>query len=299
MQTSKLERLKTLLLRDPGVLACPVCGAGLFLAGEASALRCAAGHSYDLAKKGYANLLDRGGTEKGVYGRTFFESRRSAFGFGLCEEAAQRIAALAKEHLRLPEAAGRSERAGRIRVFDAGCGEGYYAYALSRDALLRGACLFYGLDLSRDAVAMAADYDADAVWVVGDLAKPPFRDGVFDLVLNVLSPANYGAFRRVLTQGGIVVKIMPGRDHLLELRALRDDPDCGRDGGETLAHSEKHLRATARARIRYVRALRAEQKQVLPAMTPLTAGKAFAPSALEALERVTIHLEAVVGRPAI
>jgi 23S rRNA (guanine745-N1)-methyltransferase len=294
---SKLERLKTLLLRDPGALACPVCGAGLFLAGGAPVLRCAAGHSHDLARKGYVNLLGRGGTEKGVYGRTFFESRRNAFGFGLYEEAARQIASLAKEHLRLHEAAERGERAGKIRVLDAGCGEGYYAFSLSRDAALRDACLFYGLDLSRDAVALATAYDADAVWVVGDLARPPFRDGVFDLVLNVLSPANYDAFRRVLVPGGVVVKVMPGPDHLRELRALRGDPDCDRDNGETVKHSEKHLRTTARAIIRYTNALRAEQKRTLPAMTPLTAGKTFAPSALDALESLTIHLEVVAGRP--
>ncbi|MDR1572832.1 MAG: methyltransferase domain-containing protein [Clostridiales Family XIII bacterium] len=297
MKTSKLERLKTLLLRDPGVLACPVCGASLFLADGASGLRCAAGHSYDLARKGYVNLLGRSGTEKGTYSRALFENRRSAFGFGLCEEAAQRIAALAKEQLRLSGAFERGGGTGGIRVLDAGCGEGYYAFALSREAPLRGAGLFYGLDLSRDAVAMAADYDADAVWVVGDLARPPFRDGVFDLVLNVLSPANYGAFRRILAPGGVVLKVAPGRDHLRELRALRDDPDGDRDNGEALAHGEKHMRVAARARIRYACALRAEQKQVLPAMTPLTAGRTLAPSALDSLHRVTIDLEVLAGRP--
>ena len=37
------------------VLICPVCGAAL---GEASgALRCERGHSFDLAREGYVNLL--------------------------------------------------------------------------------------------------------------------------------------------------------------------------------------------------------------------------------------------------
>ncbi|MDR2087934.1 MAG: methyltransferase domain-containing protein [Clostridiales Family XIII bacterium] len=296
-KTGKRERLQSLLARDPGVLVCPVCGAALRLSRGDVALRCARGHCYDIAKKGYVNLLGRSGGAKGVYGAAFFESRREAFGFGLCEEAAQRIAALAREILRPAEAGGATERAGAIRVLDAGCGEGYYAFALSRDASLRSACRFYGLDLSRDAVAMATDYDADIAWIVGDLAKPPFRDGAFGLVLNVLSPANYGAFRRVLARDGILIKVMPGRDHLQELRALCGELEGGRGGEEAREHSERHMRVAARANVRYARALGAEQKRALPAMTPLTAGRTVDPGALDSLRRVTIDLEIVAGRP--
>ena len=38
-----------------GFLACPQCGAGLARAG--SALRCRAGHSFDIARQGYVSLL--------------------------------------------------------------------------------------------------------------------------------------------------------------------------------------------------------------------------------------------------
>jgi 23S rRNA (guanine745-N1)-methyltransferase len=299
----KLARLKTLLARDPGALACPECGAALLLvpngcealARESPVLRCARGHCYDLAKKGYANLLGRGGGAKGVYDRAFFESRRAVFGFGFFAEAARRIAALAKELLRLPET-GRRGAAGR--VLDAGCGEGYYSFALSQDASLRAGCRFYGLDLSRDAVATAAGYEADIAWIVGDIAKPPFRDGAFELVLNVLSPAAYAAFRRVLAQGGFLIKVLPGPDHLRELRELRRaDARTRKDGGEAAAHCEKHMRVVERAKLRCICAPGAEQKKFLPAMTPLTAGKAIDPAALESLRSVTIDLEIIAGRP--
>jgi 23S rRNA (guanine745-N1)-methyltransferase len=294
----RLERLKTLIARDPGILRCPVCGAALRLARESAALRCARGHNYDLAKKGYANLLGRGGGAKGVYDRSFFESRRTVFGFGFYEEAARQIAALAKELLRPAEASAQSERTGARRVLDAGCGEGYYSFALSRDAPLRKACRFYGLDLSRDAIAMAAEYAADIVWIVGDLTRPPLADGAFDLVLNVLSPAGYGAFRRILAPDGIVVKVLPGPCYLRELRALRCAGARERENdGEAAAYGEKHLRVVERADIRYVCALRAEQKKALPAMTPLTAGKGIDPSALESLRGITIDLRIIAGRP--
>jgi 23S rRNA (guanine745-N1)-methyltransferase len=303
----KRERLASLLERDPGVLVCPVCGETLGFLRADFALRCARGHSFDLAKKGCANLLVRGGGAKGIYDAALFESRRAAFGFGIYEEAARRIAALAGELL-CPAAAARRGGDGTLRVLDAGCGEGYYAFALSRDEGLRSACRFYGLDLSRDAAALAAGYEADVAWIVGDLAKPPFRDGAFDLILNVLSPANYGAFRRVLAPDGVIIKVMPGRDYLRELRELigareaggetgADKNGRGADKGGALALSERHMRVAAHVNIRYVRKLRAEEKKALPAMTPLTAGRTFDPCALDSLQCVTIDLEIVAGRP--
>jgi len=40
-------------------LACPQCGAGLARSG--AALRCARGHSFDIARQGYASLLPPSG----------------------------------------------------------------------------------------------------------------------------------------------------------------------------------------------------------------------------------------------
>jgi 23S rRNA (guanine745-N1)-methyltransferase len=219
------------------------------------------------------------------------------FGFGHYEEAARQIAELAGRRLNLSEDAKRNEKARPFRILDAGCGEGYYSFMLSRDALLAPVCRFYGLDLSRDAIAMATGYEADVVWVVGDLARPPFRDSVFDIVLDVLTPANYSAFKRVLTPDGVLIKVVPGREYLKELRALRGGGGDDYAGNETLAHSERHIEAAERMSIRYTREIGAEQKKELPAMTPLTAGRTFSPRELDCLNRITIHLEIIAGRP--
>jgi 23S rRNA (guanine745-N1)-methyltransferase len=297
MKTGKLERLKTLLSNDPETVVCPVCGAGTRLADGNAALRCAEGHSYDLARKGYVNLLGRrGGAGKGPYNPALFESRRAVFGFGHYEEAARQIAKVAGSFPDFFENAKGNGESRPIRILDAGCGEGYYSFMLSRDARFAASCRFYGLDLSRDAIAMATEYEADVVWIVGDLARPPFRDGVFDIVLDVLTPANYSAFRRILAPDGVIIKVMPGREYLKELRALRGG-EAGLGGDETLAHSEKHIDAAARASIFYTRALCAEQKRELSAMTPLTAGGTFSARELNCLNRITIHLEIIAGRP--
>jgi hypothetical protein len=49
--------------------------------------------------------------------------------------------------------------------------------------------------------------------------------------------------------------------------------------------------------IRYAREIGAEQKKALPAKTPLTAGRTFSPRELDRLNRITIHLEIIAGRP--
>lgn len=56
---------------------------------------------------------------------------------------------------------------------------------------------------------------------MGDLRRLPFADGTFSAVLDVLTPANYDEFRRVLSPDGVLVKVYPGQDYLREIRAAR------------------------------------------------------------------------------
>ena len=78
-----------------------------------------------------------------------------------------------------------------------------------------------GIDISRDAILQATNQPCQAVWCVGDLRRLPFADGTFSAVLDVLTPANYDEFRRVLSPDGMLVKVYPGQDYLREIRAAR------------------------------------------------------------------------------
>lgn len=40
-------------------------------------------------------------------------------------------------------------------------------------------------------------------------------------MLDVLTPANYDEFRRVLSPDGVLLKVYPGQDYLREIRAAR------------------------------------------------------------------------------
>lgn len=77
------------------------------------------------------------------------------------------------------------------------------------------------MDISRDAILRATDWPCTALWCVGDLRRLPFADGTFTAVLDILPPAGYQEFRRVLYPGGVLIKVYPGADYLKELRAAR------------------------------------------------------------------------------
>ena len=89
------------------------------------------------------------------------------------------------------------------------------------DPVLVNAAIGAGIDISRDAILQATNQPCQAVWCVGDLRRLPFADGTFSAVLDVLTPANYDEFRRVLSPDGVLVKVYPGQNYLREIRAAR------------------------------------------------------------------------------
>lgn len=105
-------------------------------------------------------------------------------------------------------------------VLDAGCGEGtttkWLAQQNANDA-------YVGLDISKPAINIAgsgAVNEPQPLFMVGDLAKLPFGDQQVTTIVNILSPANYQEFDRVLQPGGKLIKVIPNSQYLKELRAL-------------------------------------------------------------------------------
>ena len=108
------------MLRDVSdLLACPVCGRGFTL--RPLALRCASGHSFDIARQGYVNLLP-GGARPGTADTMEMVAARQAF------LAAGHYAPLAGA---IADLAAATVPAGpRPCVLDAGSGPGYYLAAV-------------------------------------------------------------------------------------------------------------------------------------------------------------------------
>ena len=181
-----------------GLLRCPLCKDGLRM--EGASLRCGKGHCFDISAKGYVCFLP-GGKPSGRYNRAFFESRRRILEAGFYDHILEGIQSLS------------GLRQAKV-ILDTGCGEGYYAKRLREEL---DACVL-GLDYSQDGIRLAASGGNRVCWMAADLANIPLRDHRAECVLNLFTPANYGEFGRVLATGGLLVKAIPGPEHLAELR---------------------------------------------------------------------------------
>jgi 23S rRNA (guanine745-N1)-methyltransferase len=181
-------------------LRCPVCRAGLARAGRS--LRCPAGHTFDIARQGYVNLLaGTGNTKAGSADTAAMVADRADF------LAAGHYAPLADQVASLT--------CGDGLVVEAGAGTGYYSAAvLDR---LPGA-VGLALDVSPVALRRAARAHARLGAAVWDVWRTwPVGDGVADVLLDVFAPRNGPEFHRVLRPGGLLVVVTPGDDHLAEL----------------------------------------------------------------------------------
>lgn len=205
---------------DANWLCCPSCHESLFVVGNE--LRCPRGHAYDIAREGYVNLLaGRRGARRPAQGgdtREMLAARRRFLERGYYDPLAETIGDLVGEQLARPALAG----ADRRLVLDLGCGEGFYLGKL-REALRAAgkgeAVRFGGLDLSKEAVRMAAKRYPGCAFAVADLNhRLPVANATCDVLLNVFAPRNPAEFRRVIVPDGLLLVVIPGADHLRELR---------------------------------------------------------------------------------
>ena len=186
-------------------LVCPVCGEKLALEGRCR--RCGKGHSFDVAKEGYVNLLltHRGGDSMGD-SKEAARFRRDFLNKGYYDLLREGV------YARLSSCSG--------RLLDVCCGEGWYT---SRCAEIPGLEV-WGFDLAREMVRLAAKRGG-ARYFVANLARIPVADGSFDLATLLFAPFQEKELVRVLRPGGRLFLVVPGRRHLYGLKeAVYDRP---------------------------------------------------------------------------
>ena len=171
-----------------GLLQCPVCSSGLAL-GD-GAVRCGAGHSFDVARQGYVNLVPGNGDSAEMV-----EAREAFLGAGHFRPL---TGALVAEAMNV-EAAG--------AVVDVGAGTGHHlAYVLATPPERPGVAL----DTSTAALRRAARIHPRAAAVGADAWKPlPLRDGIAAIVLSVFAPRNPDELARILAPGGALLAVTP------------------------------------------------------------------------------------------
>lgn len=191
------------------MLICPVRNCRRPLQRDARRLVCERGHSFDVARSGYVNLLqpqDRRSREPGdtVAAITV---RRKLHDRGVATPLLNAIA----EMLR-PSTSD--------VVLDAGCGEGFYLGSLARLAGFSG----HGVDISVPAIEAAARRYPECGWIVANADRfVPYADQSFSIVMSITARMNSAEFRRLLRSDGRVLIALPAPDDLIELRGFGRD----------------------------------------------------------------------------
>ncbi|MDZ7638958.1 MAG: methyltransferase domain-containing protein [Bryobacterales bacterium] len=240
---------------------------------EEMRLVCSRGHSFDVARSGYVNLLqpqDRRSRQPGDT-KAAVAARRRLHDSGV---TAPLLSAIAESV---------AASAGDI-VLDAGCGDGFYLGSLGQ---ITG-CSAHGVDISTPAIDVAARRYPEAEWVVANADRfLPYPDGCFSRLISITARMNPPEFRRVLRDDGRLLIAIPSPRDLAELRG------SGKDRvPRTVAEFAARFALDGQTQVTAATALSEQQLQdvLLSIYRPLQ------PQAPKAM-KVTFSLDLLVFRP--
>ncbi len=187
---------------------CPLDGE--ILNANEAVLKCANGHSFDISKEGYCNLLlvqqkaslNPGDNKEMVEARRRFLAAEFFEPIALkIEEYAQSLASKMKSPC----------------IVDAGCGEGYYLGRLQQ-ALPHAELT--GIDISKWAIKAAAKSHKRISWAVASNKQLPFAKDSVAMILCAFGFPFWESFQSALAKDGYLLLIDPAPEHLCELREL-------------------------------------------------------------------------------
>jgi 23S rRNA (guanine745-N1)-methyltransferase len=225
-------------------LACPIDGKSLKQTDKQYV--CEHGHTFDIARQGYVNLLpvqfkrskQPGDSKAMVLARTDFLNT------GFYQAVAKKLAEMVSMHII-------NDKDKDNCILDAGCGEGYYfdfIFNVLKNEIASNSLSFVGLDISKDAIIQATKRNKQISWVVGTNRQPPVEEKSVDIILCLFGFMSADGFYKILKPGGKIIIVDPGAEHLKELRQIIypeiKKPDQQRalqteSSGFSLVHSEK------------------------------------------------------------
>ena len=273
----KLQRFASAI-----AFACPICQENLTLV--ETSLKCDNRHSFDLSKFGYVNLAPQI-KQSANYDKENFQNRQQILEAGFYQAILEGISDLL------------ATKPSAKTVLDIGCGEGFYSRKLQESHSDK---TFYAFDISKDSVQIAAKSENNwAVnWFVGDLARLPIKDASMDILLDIFSPANYGEFRRVLSQNGILIKVVPTENHLKEIRQMVQEQLTKKDysNQDIKEHFQEHFSIQSSQIASLTKPITAERRQALLSMTPLLFHVDQSKIDWSQLTEITIEAEILLGK---
>ena len=182
---------------NAGILQCTKCHEQVTI--EKDTIVCSNNHQFQVNKKGTVNMaLGKDQTISKYYDRNLFIARKYVQSQGFFKPLGEKLSSLIQDNTRL---------------LDAGTGDGYFTNMVDNTSIN------IGVDLSKEAIHEAGNRQvSNTAYIVADLANLPLCDQSIDAIINVLSPANYKEFERVLSTEGKLIKVIPTKRYLGEIR---------------------------------------------------------------------------------
>lgn len=264
------------------ILICPLDG--LPLKQQDGQWCCPDGHSFDIARQGYVNLLPVQFKKSRQPGdsKEMIAARSAFLNSGVYQPIAEALLKTVQPLLADQK---------NSHILDAGCGEGYYLTHLLEH--WPSTAQWLGLDISKWAIQAATKRSKTPSWIVGSNRSLPVKAHSLDMIICAFGFADYAAFKKALKPGGWVVLVDSDTEHLIELRRIiypevRHSPPPSISAAEALGFKQ-----CAQDSVRYqTPVLDRQQLQQLLQMTPhLYRASQEGKQAAQALDQLQLSID--------
>ena len=199
------------------ILKCPVCN--LSLKKYEKQYICLNNHTYDIASKGYINLLlaNQKKTKDPGDSKEMMEGRKKFLNEGYYHTFSEKLNEIIISNI----------GASNVNILDVGCGEGYFLSRLkeaiykeeSKNALNKE-FNFFGVDISKAAVTHAIKRDKNINFIVSSNFNLPIMSKTIDIIIRNFAPSDETELKRVIKDNGKLIVVTPGIQHLYGLKEI-------------------------------------------------------------------------------
>jgi len=202
---------------NQSILKCPVCDSSLTKCEKQ--YTCLNNHTYDIASKGYINLLlaNQKKTKDPGDSKEMMEGRRDFLNSGYYNTFSEKLNEVVISNI----------TGTNINILDAGCGEGYFLSGLKEaiskngsDHTISSEINFFGVDISKAAVTYAAKRDKKINFIISSNFNLPIMPGTIDIIIRNFAPSDESELNRVLKDNGKLIVVTPGIHHLYGLKEI-------------------------------------------------------------------------------
>lgn len=275
MLKTKKELFINLLEKNINILQCPICKNEVSLTN--GSVKCNNNHSFDISRKGVLLLHKKyKKCQDEIYTKQLFTNRRNFILKGFYNDVYNVIDKIISNKYQNK----------KIKLLDLGSGECSHIKQIMKENFN-----VFAVDLSYNAIELASDYIKDNILpICADVYNLPFKNKSFDCIIDFLSPFNSIETKRVLKDNGILIKIIPTKEYLKELRNILCFKDYEKEE-DIINNISKSFNILDKTNVSKCFELDEQTKKELINMTPLSNHLNISPIIYKKLNKITINLD--------